>query len=231
MDSLISMLQTVLAAPAQSGQQAHFTVPFFDVLWEHITELDLVEALTFIAFGTVWLFYGWRIFKILVTISFALLGMVLGIWANQQLIDGNSFWLGLICAVFFGVLSIPFMHWGVSILGALSGTILTTGAWIALGMPKEYVWAGGLIGLIAGGMISFIIFKIAVILFTSLGGSTLLALGALAIMCHHMMVQEQFKSFLLENKWFMPATVLVPMAIGIFLQNRFIKSAPDWNAE
>jgi hypothetical protein len=229
MDSLVSTLQTVLMAPAQSGHQANSTMPF-DVLWQQITTLDLVEALTFIAFGTVWLFYGWRIFKVLVTISFALLGMTLGIWANQQLIDGNSFWLGLICAVFFAVLSIPFMHWGVSVLGALSGAVLTAGAWIALGLPKEYVWAGGLIGLVAGGMISFIIFKIAVILFTSLGGSVLLAVGALALMCHHMMSQEQFRVFVVQNKWFMPATVLVPMAIGIFLQNKFIKAAPDWNA-
>ena len=228
MNSFISILQTVLLAPAQSGQQANSPMPF-DVLWQHVTTLDLVEALTFIAFGTVWLFYGWRIFKILVTICFGLLGLVLGIWANQQLIDGNSFWLGLICAVFFAVLSIPFMRWGVSILGALSGTILTAGAWMALGLPKEYVWAGGLIGLIAGGMISFIIFKIAVILFTSLGGSVLMAVGALAILCHHLMSQEEFKTFVVQNVWFLPAIVLVPMAVGVFLQNKFIKAAPDWN--
>jgi len=228
MDSLISILQSVLTASAQSGQQTQPVVPF-DVLWQHVTTLDLIEALTFISFGTVWLFYGWRIFKILVTISFGLLGMLLGVWANQQLIAGNSFWFGLICTVFFAVLSVPFMRWGVSILGAASGAILTAGAWIALGLPREYIWAGGLIGLISGGMISFIIFKIAVILFTSLGGSMLLAVGALAIVCHHLMSQTEFKTFLLQNQWFLPAMVLTPMAIGAFLQNKFIKAAPDWN--
>ena len=229
MNSLLSILQTVLMAATESGQQPEPIVPF-DVLWQHVNTLDLVEALTFIAFGTVWLFYGWRIFKILVTISFGLLGMTLGIWANQQLIDGNSFWLALICAVFFAVLSIPFMRWGVSILGALSGAILTAGAWIALGLPKEYVWAGGLIGLVTGGMLSFIVFKIAVILFTSLGGSVLLAVGALAIVCHHLLSQAEFKDFVLQNLWFLPAMVLVPMVIGAVLQNKFIKAAPDWNA-
>jgi hypothetical protein len=229
MNSLVSLLQIVLTAPAWSGRQGEPIVPF-DVLWQHVNTLDLVEALTFIAFGTVWLFYGWRIFKILVTISFGLLGMTLGIWANQQLIDGNSFWLGLICAAFFAILSVPFMRWGVSLLGALSGAVLTAGAWVALGLPKEYVWAGGLVGLVTGGTLSFVVFKIAVILFTSLGGSMLLAVGVLAVICHHLMTQTEFKRFIQDNPWFLPTIVLAPMIIGAVLQNKFIKAAPDWNA-
>lgn len=229
MDSLISTLQTVLVAPAQSGQQPHSAVPF-DLLWQHVITLDLIEALTFIAFGTVWLFYGWRIFKILVTICFGILGMVLGVWANQQVISGNSFWLGLICAVFFAVLSVPFMRWGVSFLGAISGAVLMAGATVALGLhDQKLILAGAIIGLVAGGMISFIIFKIAVILFTSFGGSVLVGVGALAVICHHLMSQEEFKTFVVRNQWFVPAVVLIPMAVGIFLQNKFIKGAPDWN--
>jgi hypothetical protein len=229
MTELIDILQTVLIAAQQTKEKTRSAVPF-DTLWQHVTTLDLVEALTFIAFGVVWLFYGWRIFKILVTICFGLLGLFLGVWANQQLIDGNSFWLGLICAVFFAVLSVPFMRWGVSVLGGISGAILTTGATLALGVhDQKLILAGALVGLISGGMISFIVFKIAVILFTSLGGSGLVAVGALAVICHNLMTPEEFKTFILVNQWFVPAIVLIPMAIGVFLQNKFMKSAPDWN--
>jgi hypothetical protein len=224
MNNLIDTLQA--AVVIQLTQQA--VVPI-DLMWKHITSLDLVEAVTFIAFGTVWLFYGWRVFKILVTICFGLLGLFLGIWANENFIGGNSFWLGLICVVFFAVLSIPFMRWGVSLLGAASGGILTAGLWLALGLPEQYVWAGGLVGLIAGGMISFIVFKIAVILFTSLGGSTLLAVGLLAIVCHQVIPAGQLKIFAVRNQWFFPVLVLVPMALGIYLQHRFIKTAQDWS--
>ncbi|OHB64113.1 MAG: hypothetical protein A2Y77_11545 [Planctomycetes bacterium RBG_13_62_9] len=227
MNSFVSLLQTVLLAEAEPQTQS--VIPF-DLIWQHVTSLNLVEALTFIAFGTVWLFYGWRIFKILVTICFGLLGLFLGVWANEQLIDGNSFWLALICVVFFAVLSVPFMRWGVSILGALSGGILTSGAWLALGLPQQYIWAGGLVGLIAGGMISFIIFKIAVILFTSLGGSVLLAVGALAVVHGNLLTEEDFKELISTYQWLLPALLLVPMIVGMFLQNKFIKGAPDWNA-
>jgi hypothetical protein len=219
-------LYTILLLQTEEPREG--VVPI-DLIWQHVTSLDLVEAMTFIAFGTVWLFYGWRVFKILVTICFGLLGLFLGIYANENFISGNSFWLGLICVVFFSVLSIPFMRWCVSLLGAVSGGILTAGLWLAIGLPEEYVWAGGLVGLIAGGMISFIVFKIAVILFTSLGGSILLGVGALAVACVGQLIPaDQLKVFATENQWFLPAVVLIPMGVGIFLQNKFIKTTQDW---
>ena len=106
MSSLIDAIQTVVVT-ALAQQKA---IPI-DEIWKHVTDLDLVEAVTFVAFGTVWLFYGWRVFKILVTISFGLLGLFLGLWANEAFVGGNGFWLGLICVVFFALLSIPFMRW------------------------------------------------------------------------------------------------------------------------
>jgi hypothetical protein len=84
-------------------------------------------------------------------------------------------------------------------------------------------------GLIAGGMISFIVFKIAVILFTSLGGSILTAVGILAVLYGYMVNRQRLETLVFEHQWFLPAMVVVPMAIGIFLQYRFAKAAPDWN--
>jgi hypothetical protein len=223
MSGLIGILQTILVA--QSGPSDMVPV---DVMWKHITSLDLVESVTFVAFGVVWLFYGWRVFKILVTICFGLLGLFLGLWANESFVGGNGFWLGLICVVFFAVLSIPLMRWGVCLLGATSGGILTAGVWLALGLPEQYIWAGGLVGLIAGGMISFIVFKIAVILFTSLGGSILLTLGVLAIVCSEVMSGNELRNFVDKNQWFLPALLLAPMAVGIYLQHKFIKSDQSW---
>jgi hypothetical protein len=230
MHDFLSTLQTVLVAATESEEPTQFTLSL-DLIWQHVTSLDLIEALTFISFGVVWLFYGWRIFKILVTICFGLLGLFVGVWANEQLIVGNGFWLGLICAVFFAILSIPFMRWGVSILGAISGAVLTTGVTLALGLQDQrLILAGALIGLIAGGMISFIVFKIAVILFTSLGGSVLVATGALAVVHGHLLSQDELKDLVSAYQWLLPALLLVPMGAGILLQNKFIKSAPDWNA-
>ena len=223
-----TLIWTLLAAAASESSQEG-VVPL-DLMWKYVSSLGLVEALTFISFGSVCLFYGWRVFKILVTICFGLLGLTLGIWANDQLIGGNVIWLSLICAIFFAVLSIPFMRWGVTLLGALSGGILTAGLWLAAGLPDQYLWAGGLVGFISGGMMSFIVFKVAVILFTSLGGSTLTVVGILAILYGFILEgkSEQFKEFVFTNQWFLPALLLIPMAFGLFLQNRFSKTDQSW---
>jgi hypothetical protein len=231
MNSLASIFQIALlaqqAAQQAAQQQAQQPVDPLQTMWQHISTLDLVEALTFISFGVVCLFYGWRIFKILVTICFGLLGLALGVWANGYLVGGNVIWLAMIFVIVFAIFSVPFMRWGVSLLGALSGGILTAGAWLALGLPQEYVWAGGLIGLIAGGMISFIVFKIAVILFTSLGGSTLMMVGLLAVFYRYMVDARKLEQFVFDYHWFLPALILVPMVAGIVLQYRLSQGAED----
>jgi hypothetical protein len=214
---------TAGAAPEQVSQSL---VPL-NLIWQHITSLGLLEAIMFISFGALWLFYGWKIFKMLVVICFGIIGLILGVLANKYLVGGDVTWLALLFIILFAVISIPIMKWGVCGLGALSGGILTSGAWLAMGLPEKFVWAGGLIGLIGGGMISFVIFKAAVILFTTLGGSCLIAMGALAIVYHNMAGGAKVQELVFQQKWFLPLVLLAPMVVGIILQYKFSKEVKD----
>lgn len=204
-----------------------------DAIWDQVTQLGPVEALTFISFGVVCLFYGWRIFKVLVGICFGLLGLTAGVWINDDLLGGtnNVVWLATIFGGLFAILSIPLMRWGVGVLGALAGGVLTAGGWLAFGMPGNYVWAGGLVGVVAGGMLAFIVFKASVMLFTSLGGSTLMATGILALCYRYFEPVGDGRPAILDEKWFFPALVLVPMMVGVVVQNKFIKGAQDWTVK
>jgi hypothetical protein len=132
-------------------------------------------------------------------------------------------------AALFALMSIPLMRWGVMLLGAAAGGILTGGGWLAIGLPERYIWAGALVGVVAGAMISFIVFKIAVMLFTSLGGSALMVVGVLAILYKYMGAAEKLQDLFFNKKWFLPLMLLAPMVIGIILQYRFIKGAKDWS--
>ena len=203
-----------------------------DLFWEQITSLSLVEALTFISFGAVCLFYGWRGFKVLVVINFALLGLMMGMVITEKIVGlNNQFAGGITGMLILAVLSVPLMRWAVCLLGAAAGGILTSGIWYACGLTEQYIWAGGLIGIVAGGMISFIIFKTAVILFSSLWGSSLVVVGSLALLYLYPKTSTKVEDLVFSIKWFLPVLILVPTAVGFVLQHKFLKSSKEWEPQ
>jgi hypothetical protein len=125
------------------------------------------------------------------------------------------------------------MRWAVSLLGAIAGGIITSGIWYAFELPERYMPAGALIGIIAGGMISFIVFKIAVMLFTSFGGGILIITGLLSLVYRYEGIQNPptatVKTMLYNNHWFLPALLLAPTLIGIIVQNKFVKGSKSWS--
>ena len=231
MDCLTILAQAVTtpAASTTAEAAAEAVVPM-DLFWEQITGLNLVEALTFLSFGSVCIFYGWRVFKILVVINFGLLGLVMGMTVIER-INGlnNQLAGGLIGMGLLAVLSVPLMRWAVCVLGAVAGGILTSGIWYACGFTEHYIWAGALIGVVAGGMISFIIFKAAVMLFTSLWGSGLVVIGSLALLHIYPRTSMQVEALVFHHNWFLPTALILPTAVGFILQNQFVKKSKNWN--
>lgn len=224
MDFLNMLAQTTDTARGA----AEYSIIKIDWIWGHIISLNLLEAVTFIAFGAVCLFYGWRVFKVLVIISFALLGGFFGMMISKKIGSDDHLLLPILASVIMAVVSIPMMRWSVSILGAVSGGILASGMWYAFKLPEQYMWAGSLTGIIAGGMISFIVFKAAVMLFSSFSGSSLLLAGGLALLYRYPQTKEQIQEFVFTENWFMPVALLVMTMIGVYWQNRFIKDSPSW---
>ena len=227
MDCVTILAQAVETASAQAAEEAVVPIESF---WAYITSLNLVEAITFMSFGVVCLFYGWRVFKILVVISFALLGLFLGVSVTDKIVGLNSqLWGGLVGMLLLAVLSVPLMKWAVCLLGAVAGGVLSSGIWYACGLTERYILAGALIGMVAGGMISFIIFKVAVILFSSLGGSCLIVVGFLALLYLYPQTSERVEEIIFTKKWFLPTILMAPTLIGVVLQNKFVKDSKDWD--
>jgi hypothetical protein len=223
---------TILAEAAKSSSEPLIRVhSVIDSMWEQITTLSWLQALIAISFGVVYLLYGWRIFKVLVVICFGLVGLFAGVKIATPY---DLQILGAIVGLsVFGGLSIPLMRWAVSILGAVAGGILTGGLWYAVGLPERYMPAGALVGIVAGGMISFIVFRVAVMLFTSLGGGTLIVTGILSLLYQYEGTltppSDAVKTMLYDYRWFMPVLLIAVTFVGVLLQNRFIKSSKSWN--
>jgi len=221
---------TVLAQTAEvTDHTATEAVVPIDLIWEYVTSLNYLEAVTFVSFGAVCLMYGWRVFKILVVISFGLLGLTLGAVLGDRIQGNNSqLWGGFIGLGLLAGFSIPLMRYAVSVLGAIAGGVLTSALWYAFGLTEQYIWAGALIGMIAGGMVSFIVFRIAVMLFSSLGGSSLIVIGLLALLYLYQPTSTAIKELVLGRRWFLTAALLIPTTIGLIVQNKFIKASKEW---
>lgn len=225
---------TILAQAAEStaegAEAAEGAIVPIDLFWKQITSLSMLEALTFVSFGTVCLLYGWRVFKVLVVISFGLIGMVLGMAITQRIVGlNNQLMGGLIGMGLLAVMSVPLMRWAVCILGAAAGAILTSGMWYAAGLNEQYMWAGGMVGLVAGGMISFIVFRVAVILFASMWGSGLMVVGSLALLYLYPGTAEQVETVVFTKKWFLPTAITLMTFVGIVVQHKFVKGSKEWN--
>lgn len=225
-------LSQILAQAAQGAPIYDRPVVPVEWIWSQITELSWLQAVLAVSFGIVYMLYGWRIFRILVVISFGLIGMVLGIMAGQSI--GGSLghvWGGVLGCALLAFVSVPLMKWCVCLLGAAAGGILTGGLWYALDLPEVYIWAGAAVGAVAGGMISFIVLKVAVMLFTSLGGSAIVAVGALSLLYHLERITQsppRIHTYVHEFRWFLPTVLIVPTIFGIIMQNRFIKHSHKW---
>lgn len=210
-----------------NGLQEDVEVVPVDFIWEQITALSWLQAVIAISFGVVYLLYGWRIFRILVVISFGMFGMFLGIFIGRQM--GSEVWGGLVGLGLLAFISVPLMKWAVCVLGAIAGGILTGGLWYAFELPEMYIWAGAIIGVVAGGMISFIVLKAAVMLFTSLGGSMIMVTGVLSLLNMYEFRQvpktTHVEELVYEHNWFLPVVLLVPTVIGIITQNSFVKKS------
>lgn len=224
---------TILARVAERAAEPESDIQFvpLDSIWEQIVSLSWFQAVLAVSFGVVYLLYGWRIFKVLVAICFGLIGLFIGVKIGSRFdaeIQGGVIGLCLAAAV-----SVPLMHWAVSALGAVSGGVLTAGVWYAFELPEKYILAGAAIGLVAGGMISFIVFKAAIMLFTSLGGGALIVAGLLNLFYHYESIQdpatESVKEMFFNHNWFLPVLLLAPTIIGVIVQNKFIKGSKDWS--
>ena len=226
------MISSMILAQAEASQNnPDFHTETLNFIWQQITDLSWLHAVIAISVGIVYMLYGWRIFRVLVVICFGLGGMFLGIFAGRHF--GSMIWGGVLGLTLFSIISVPLMKWCVSALGAVAGGSLTGAVWYAFGLPLDFIWAGVIIGVVAGGLISFIMLKASVMLFTGLGGSVIMMVGVLALVYQYETKvleppTQHIHNSIYQNQWFLPAVIILPTIIGMIMQNRFIKQSHEW---
>ena len=174
--------------------------------------------------GVVYLMYGFAIFKTLVTVNAAVLGAYLGAWV------GAGYDATLPCAILgafvCAALCWPTMKYSVAVMGGLFGAALGASLWRTFGLDPVFAWSGAGMGLIAFGLLSFILFNGCVMMFTSLQGSVMLIFGLLGLIYKVGDVAPAVTRQMASAPFLLPMAIFIPTVMGIIYQNSSSTPAP-----
>jgi hypothetical protein len=204
-----------------------------DHVIHHLQALGAVWAVVFVIVGVLCMFNGYKFYR-LATVSVALfLGMFAGYWFGGKI--GAPYIVAGCLGVLLATLAFPLMKYAVAVFGGLSGAFIGANLWSGVAhainviasenagaarsvIPADEYWLGALLGLLICGMLAFILFKLSVVMFTSVSGSTIAVMGVLALLLSFEPWRETVSEGLKASQLVIPLLVFVPAAIGLILQ-------------
>jgi hypothetical protein len=135
---------------------------------------------------------------------------------------GNAAAGACVGAFLAAALSWPLMKYAVALMGGTFGALLGASIWHAFGLERHLAWSGALCGLILFGLITFIVFRGSVIMYTSLQGSVMLIFGILGLIYKYQDVAPKVTEHMTLKPFMLPIAILIPALLGlIFQQTRY----------
>jgi hypothetical protein len=196
---------------------------------DYVSSAGLLTGAVLLACGLVYLLQGWKTIKALIVINAAVIGAFAGAHLGNMLQGANApLYCGIAGAVLLGALALPTIKYALSVMGGLAGAVLgyVTMQYLADAVNRpalaENAWAGALIGLILLGLLAFALFRLAVVVLTSIQGATMTVTGLLALLMKHRALAANLEDSLLSNVHLIPLLILVPSAIGFIVQESAI---------
>jgi len=197
-----------------------------EALVENLQALSVVWAVVFLIVGLLCMLNGYRFYRV-ATVAIALfIGLFAGYWIGQQI--QAPFVIAGCLGLLLAAISFPLMKFAVSIFGGLTGAFIGANLWAGFAsalnkaasteIPVDAYWIGALVGLMLFGMLAFILFKLSIVLFTSVSGATIAVLGGLALLLSFDPWVDTIRSGLTASQLVIPLLVFVPAVIGLILQ-------------
>jgi hypothetical protein len=219
----VELLLAVVKAKATSQPAAESWLPLLPSHWP--AQMDLLtacqnmgpgEACILVLLGIVYLMFGYCIFKVLVTLNAMAAGAYLGalLGKSTNAVAAGAF----IGAILAAAVTFPLMKYAISIMGGIFGAALGASLWRQANLQADLAWAGALCGLIFFGMLSMIVYRGSVILYTSLQGSVMLVFGILSLLYKYQSMAPDVTSLFSKRAFVLPMVVLIPALAGLLYQ-------------
>ncbi len=221
-DQLRNIFEIVTGVFSRADTLAH---P--DELVKHLESLSMVWAVVFLSAGLVCMLNGYKFYKPVTVILALAVGAFSG-YALGVKIDAQEYIIAGCLGALMAVACMPLMKYAIAVMGGLAGSFIGANAWTSVAhmmgdgsqphAAVQHHWVGALIGLIVFGMLSFILFKVSIVVFTSISGSTLAVMGGMALLLQVPEWRESVTNGLSSHAIVLPLLVAVPAVIGFILQ-------------
>jgi len=195
-------------------------------LMDHLQQLPIVLAGVFIAIGLVCLLQGFRLYRMVVLIIALVVGLAVGYRLGQQV--QAEIIVAVCLGVLLAVVAWPMMKYAVAAAGGIAGAFIGANMWVAFATEMNRnghqlitePWVGALVGLMALGLLSFILFELTVVLFTSLSGAVLATIGIMALLLQVPAFRDSIVQYISDKPVILPMLVAVPTVIGLVIQQQ-----------
>jgi hypothetical protein len=181
-----------------------------------LSQVHIVWAFIFVVVGGLCVMNGYRWHKSLILVLAAILGVYAGTLLGDRI--GGTNVVAACAAVLFAVIAWPMMRYSVALFGGLAGAFAGANVWTACGFPAGQHQYGAVIGLVLVGMLAFMAFRGVVILLTSIGGASMLVLGALAALMQIASWRGGMAEAMTANKLIVPIITASTAIVGAIYQ-------------
>lgn len=199
-------------------------------LVEWLDQVPLIAGLTTVTLGVLCVLNGYRWHKWLVAILAFLAGLAIGTAVSQTM--GKSVVVATAMGCLFALVARPLLKVSVAILGGLVGAFIGTSAWTAVetnaqtaANAAENHWAGAIVGFIVIAMLSMVLFRLVIVMFTSVGGAVMVVFGGLALLLQVPDWRGTVEQSLVNQPLTVPMLVLLAAVGGFIVQQSALQSS------
>ena len=175
------------------------------------------EAAAFLVVGVLMLMFGVNLYKAVVTINAMLIGAALGLYVGDK--AGNENVGALIGGFVMAAIALPLMKHTAGTMVLAVGGIVGAFLWrmFAVGHQELY-WVGSLLGGITFGLLSMLIFRGCLMIFTSLQGALMAIVGLLGLLLKYKGINASLTQFLSAKNFALPLAIFIPTILGVLYQ-------------
>ncbi|MHC5023996.1 MAG: hypothetical protein ACYTGG_08800 [Planctomycetota bacterium] len=195
-------------------------------LLDMLSQVSLVQGGVLVVVGMLCVLNGYRWHKWVVIVLAFLGGLALGRVLSQEM--GKSSIVAVSAGLLCALIATPMLKVTVALFGGITGAFIGANAWTAFNssMPDAH-WAGAVMGFIFMAMASFMLFKLVIVLFTSVGGAAMILFGAITLMLQVEAWAPTVRDHLSSNQALIPLLLLVAAVAGFVIQESRLKGESD----